>query len=279
MVESTIGPNRHARAREPRTEAGVEPDRRQHLIRAAEFCFAAALWLVPRRFRFGAVLTLTSAVLPLLRRTGAYRVQAEMGFDGPREIALHFMLNALTRNGTRFDPVIDVKGYEEFERAYAVGRGVLVVGPHAALTLLMIRHFYDHGLDPVVVSPDPRMRVGGTALTVRTVQPSPTFLVKTRSRLRVGDVVCAMPDRAEHHGERTVEFATARGRVIVAPALMHVAARCGARVIFTEVHAEGRATLAGTICAPEATSSGEAIAEEFMEFVRARAEERSARRG
>jgi lauroyl/myristoyl acyltransferase len=266
-----------AYARSP--EADAEPERRRLLIRAAEFCFAAALRLAPRRFRFGAVLMLTSAVLPLLRRTVAYRMQAEMGFDGPREIALHFMLNALTRNGARFDPVINVKGYEEFERAYAAGKGVLVIGPHAALTLLMIRHFYDRGLDPVVVSPDPRMRVGGTGVTVRTVQPSPTFLVKTRSRLRGGDVVCAMPDRAEHHGVRTVEFATARGRVIVAPALMHVAARCGARVIFTEVHAEGRAALAGTIHAPEATSSGEAIAEEFMEFLQARAEERSARRG
>jgi hypothetical protein len=279
VVESTLRPNRHARAHAARPEAGVEPDRRRSLIRAAEFCFAAVLRLAPRRFRFGTVLMLTSAVLPLLRRTGAYRVQAEMGFDGPREIALHFMLNALTRNGTQFDPVIDVKGYDEFERAYAAGKGVLVIGPHAALTLLMIRRFYDRGLDPVVVSPDPRMRVGGTTVTARTVQPSPTLLVKTRSRLRSGDVVCAMPDRAEHHGARTVEFDTARGRVIFAPALMHLAARCGARVIFTEVHAEGRAALAGTIYAPEGTSSGEAIAEEFMEFVRARAEERSARRG
>jgi lauroyl/myristoyl acyltransferase len=279
LVESTLRPHRHATTRATRPEANVGPDRRRRLIHAAEFCFAVALRLAPRRFRFGTVLTLTSAVLPLLRRTSAYRVQAEMGFDGPREIALHFMLNALTRNGTRFDPVIDVKGYEEFERAYAVGKGVLVVGPHAALTLLMIRHFYDRGLDPVVVSPDPRMRVGGTTVRARTVQPSPTFLVKTRSRLRGGDVVCAMPDRAEHHGARTVEFATAGGCVIFAPALMHLAARCGARVIFTEVHAEGREALAGTICASEVTSSGEAIAEEFMEFVRARVEERFLRRG
>jgi lauroyl/myristoyl acyltransferase len=121
------------------------------------------------------------------------------------------------------------------------------------------------------------MRVGGTTLTARTIQPSPTFLVKTRGCLRRGEVVCAMPDRAEHHGARTVEFATAAGRVIVAPALMQVAVRCGARVVFTEVHAEGR-TLAGTVSAPADSSSGEAVAEGFMEFVRARAEERSGRR-
>jgi lauroyl/myristoyl acyltransferase len=234
--------------------------------------------LAPRRRRFGMTLSLAGAAAFLLRRTSAYREQEGMGFDGPREIALHFMLNALTRGGTRFDPSVRVSGFEEFERARADGRGVLVLGPHAALTLLMIRLFHDRGLDPVVVSPDPRMRVAGTAVTAQTIQPSPTFLVKTRSRLRGGGLVCAMPDRAEHHKARTVEFDTAGGPVIVAPALMHVAARCGARVVFTEVHADAGSVVAGTICAPRDTSSGDAIAKAFMEFVRERAEARSARR-
>lgn len=247
------------------------------VIRAAEFCFAAAMRVVPRRRRFAAAVLFARAALPLLRLTEAYRVQELIGFDRPHEIALHFVLNALTRNGARFDPLIAVRGYEVFERAYATGRGVLVVGPHAALTLLMIRHFYDRGLDPVVVSPDPRMRLGGTTVTARTVQPSPTFLVRTRSRLRRGELVCAMPDRAEHHGRRTIEFATAKGRVIFAPALMQVAARCGAEVIFTEVHIEGR-SLSGTIAAPSAASA-DAIIKDFIEFVRARAEALPARRG
>lgn len=279
MVGSAIKSSGYARAGGARPGVGVGPDRRRLMVRAAEFCFAAAMRLAPRRRRFGAVLLLASAVVPLLRRTSAYREQEEKGFDGPREIALHFMLNALTKNGTRFDPVLRVSGLEELERAYAAGKGVLVLGPHAALTLLMVRLFHDRGLDPVVVSPDPRMRVGGTTLTARTIQPSPTFLVKTRGRLRRGEVVCAMPDRAEHHGARTVEFATAGGRVIVAPALMHVAARCGARVVFTEAHAEGRSAVAGTISAPADASSGDAIAEAFMDFVRERACARSARHG
>jgi lauroyl/myristoyl acyltransferase len=254
---------------------GDTPPHQFRLIRAAEFCFAAAMRLMPRCYRFGVAMLIARAAVPLLRWTAAYREQEMMGFDSPHEIALHFALNALTRNGTRFDPVVAVKGYEEFERAYAAGKGVLVIGPHAALTLLMIRLFYDRGLDPVVVSPDSRMRVGGTDVTVRTVLPSPTFLVRTRSSLRRGELVCAMPDRGEHKGRRTVEFDTAKGRVIVAPALMQVAARCGARVVFTEVHAEGRA-LVGTIAAPSAASAvaGDAITREFMEFVRARAESR-----
>ena len=152
-----------------------------------------------------------------------------------------------------------------------------MVGPHAALTLLMIRVFHDRGLNPVVISPDPRMRIGGTAVTARTVQPSRMFLVKTRSRLRRGELVCAMPDRGGHHGERTVEFVTAKGRVIVAPALIQLAARCGAKVIFTEVHKEGR-ELVGTIDLPS-PASADAITRDFMEFVQTRAEARSARHG
>ncbi|HEX8559711.1 MAG TPA: hypothetical protein VF668_16550 [Pyrinomonadaceae bacterium] len=235
--------------------------------------------LAPRRRRFGAAVRMAGAVAALLRLTSAYREQEVKGFDGPREIALHFMLNALTRNGARFDPAVRVNGFEELERALAAGRGVLVVGPHAALTLLMIRLFHDRGLDPVVVSPDPGMRVAGTTATARTIQPSPTFLVKARGRLRRGGLVCAMPDRAEHHGERTVEFDTAGGRVIVAPALLHVAARCGARVLFTEAHAEGRSVVAGVIAPPADASSGDAILEGFKEFVRARAQAQAARRG
>ena len=261
-----------------RPEAGVAPGPGRRLIQAAEFFFAGAMRLVPRRYRFGAAVLVARSLTPLLRLTNAYRVQELIGFDGPREIALHFVLNALTRNGARFDPVVEVRGLEEFERACAAGRGVLVLGPHAALTLLMVRLFHDRGHDPVVITPDPRMRAAGTTSTVRTVQPSPTFLVKTRDRLRRGELVCAMPDRAEHHGDRTVEFATVGGRVIVAPALMHVAARCGARVIFTEAHAEGNSVV-GTIRAPGDASSGDAITEEFMAFVQTRAEVCSTRRG
>jgi hypothetical protein len=261
-----------------RPEAGGTLDIRRRLIQAAEFFFAAAMRLAPRRYRFSAAVFVARAIAPLLRLTNAYREQELKGFDGPREIALHFVLNALTRNGARFDPVVEVKGLAELERAYAAGTGVLVLGPHAALTLLMIRLFYDRGLDPLVITPDPGMRAAGTTLAVRTVQPSPTFLVKTRDRLRRGELVCAMPDRAEHHGARTVEFVTVSGRVIVAPALMHVAARCGARVIFTEVHAEG-GSVVGTIHAPAQASSGDAITEDFIAFVRARAAARAARSG
>lgn len=263
-----------------RPKLGDMSSRRQDFFRAAETCFAKAVLLVPRRYRFAAAVLAARAAVPLFRMTAAYRVQERIGFDSPHEIALHFILNALTRCGTRFDPVIAMDRYEELERAHAEGRGVLMIAPHAALTMLMPRLLYDRGLDSVVVTPDAGMRIGGTKVAARTVQPSPTFLVKTRSSLRRGEIVLAMPDRAEHHPGRTVEFPTAKGHIIIAPALMRVAARCGAAVLFMELHA-GPAGLEGTIASPPPASArdADAITEEFVKFVWARAEALSAGRG
>jgi hypothetical protein len=75
-----------------------------------------------------------------------------------------------------------------------------------------------------------------------------------------------MPDRGEHHTGRTIEFETPAGPVILAPAMIEVAARCGAEVVFTEVRLAG-GQLVTTIAAPE-SSSAQAIVENFISFVR-----------
>lgn len=255
--------------------AGDSTGHRWHLFHRVGLCFATAMRLLPRRHRFGAAVLAARAAVPLLRRTGAYRQQRRTGLDGPSEIALHLVLNTLTKHGTRFDPVIACHGYEELERAFAAGRGVLVLSPHTALSLLNVRRYHDDGMDPLAISADPRMRIAGTTLGVETVQPSPMFLVATRTLLRRGRLVCAMPDRAEHHEGRTMEFATANGRIIIAPAVIQVAARCGAEVVFTEAHVEG-GRVVGTVATPSPASAGsaDAITRDFVEFVRARVEAR-----
>ncbi len=237
--------------------------------RLAELCLARVMCLVPKPYRFGAALLLARIALPLVRKTEAYREQQIKMFHRPREIALHLVLNALTKNGTAFDPRIRVSGFDHFVRAQARGKGVLVIGHHAALSLFMVRHFYDKGFDPVVITPDSKLRVGGTLVSVRILQPSPMFLVQLRSRLRRGELVCGMPDRGEHHMRRTIEFAMPSGRVILAPAMIQVAARCGAEVLFTEVHIEGR-QLVSTIASPSraARATAESLTEEFISFVR-----------
>ena len=76
-----------------------------------------------------------------------------------------------------------------------------------------------------------------------------------------------MIDRGEHSGDRTVAIDTVNGPVFVAPAFLQVAARCGARVAFTEVHVEGWRVAARIVVASSDTAEG--LTREFGEFVRA----------
>lgn len=252
-------------------------EHRWYSFHVAGLCFATAMRLIPRRRRFGVAALIARAAAPLVRRTAAYRNQQTCNVDGVREIALHLVINTLTKNGTEFDPVLTVRGIEGLKRALASGAGVLMLSPHTALSLLMVRVFHDAGLDPVVVAVDPRMRVGGTLTAAQVVQPSPTFLVTLRSKLRGGKLVLAMPDRGEHREGRTVEFHTANGRVIVATALMQLAARCEAKVGFFEVHVEEGGVVANIVApAPAAAGSAQSITGDFIEFVRAHVDSRSA---
>ncbi len=234
--------------------------------------------LIPRGRRFAAATRIARRASPLISRTAAYREQRRNNVDGVHDIALHFLLNTLTKNGTKFDPAIVVNGFEGLERALATGKGVLLIAPHTALSLLIVRLVHDAGLDPIVVAVDPQMRVSGTKIMAQTVRPSRTFLLEVRSRLRGGRLVCAMPDRWEHQEGRTIEFATANGPVIIATPLMHLAARCGAEVLFVATHFDGRGVAANFAApAPESAGSADAITRDFIEFVRAHVEERSAR--
>jgi lauroyl/myristoyl acyltransferase len=245
-------------------------EHRWYSFHLAGLGFATAMRLIPRHRRFDAALLLARAAVPLVRRTGAYQEQRRGNVDGVREIALHLVLNTLTKNGTEFDPLIIVNGREELRRAIAYGKGVLLISPHTVLSLLMVRFYHDAGYNPVFIAADPRMRVSGTTVTAETVQPSPTFLVAIKNRLRAGRLVCGMPDRAEHSEGRTLEFDTANGRIILATPLMQVAARCAAKVIFLKVHVDERGVVA-TMVAPSEASEGsaDAITAEFIEFVRA----------
>lgn len=210
-----------------------------------------------------------------MRGTSAYRTQRRLNYQTSREIALFLILNALTKNGACFELSFVIEGYEHLEKAYRTGKGVLVTGHHAALTQLLVRHFYDQGLDPIVITPDPRMRAAGAASAVRTIQPSATTLLKVRTRFRRGELICAMPDRAEHDSRRTLEFSTPAGSVIIAPALIQLAARCRAQVLFTEVRLADR-HLAVTIVPPACDpSNADALILEFVSFVRARTEHSS----
>jgi lauroyl/myristoyl acyltransferase len=224
--------------------------------------------MVPRRHRFDCALSFASLAVPILRWTGAYHEQEIKQFHRPHEIALHLLLNALSKNGTSFDLITDVNGLHNVVQSLSSGKGVLLIGHHAALTVLMVRILFDKGLAPIVITPDDRLRVPGTLIPARTLQPSVMFLVKLRGNLKRRELVCGMPDRAEHHEQRTIEFKTATGQVIFAPAMISVAVRSGAQVLFTEVHVEGRRLVATVVAPSPATSADvETIVDDFVSFV------------
>jgi lauroyl/myristoyl acyltransferase len=230
--------------------------------------------LVPRRRRFGAMLLVARALEPLLRRTTAYRRQATANIDGAREIAVYFVMRVLTRHGVGFDPEVAVEGGDALTRAIAEGNGVFLAGPHATLFHLLFRRLHDDGLAPAGITAEHGMRLAGTTIVAETMQPSPTFLLTTRDLLRQGRLVCGMLDRGDHQPGRTVEFETPAGPLIVAPALLRVAVRCHARVLFTEVHAT-RGGIVATIHEPS-SDTVDGLTREFAEFVGAHIERRLA---
>jgi len=248
-----------------------EPLDQRSWARLAGGMLARLFEIVPRRFRFVAAVAFARAIVPAIRRTEAFRSQREFGLDTPHEIALHFVLNALTREGTEFDPRIDASAFEVITLAKNKERGVLVIAPHAVLSLMILRRIFDQGLELVAVTPDPHMQIPGRRRRMNSLQPSYSFLIKARNILKRGGLICAMPDRREHERDRTIEFSTGNGRIILAPALLHVSERTGAEIVFVEIHLEGWrlvARIAG--CAPDAGAVGA-----FVDFVRSGMEQRS----
>lgn len=241
--------------------------------RAAGAAVAAMIRLVPRRYRFGFAVRLSRAVVLVVRHTPHFRQLVNAKLDTPEEIALHLLMHVMTTNDVAFDPDITIDGYDRFLDAVRSGRGVLLAAPHASLTLTAMRSFHDDGLRTVFLAPDPRMRITGTTAVAETLQRSPTLLVQVRTKLREGWLVATMLDRADRE-PGTIVFDTTLGPVVFMPALLHVAARCGAHVVFSEIHLEG-SRLRGRIV-PASSGTGEGYEREFVEFVRSAINRRAA---
>src|SRR5207253_748203 len=127
--------------------------------------------------------------------------------DRGDEIALHYALSIMTHSGAMFDPEMSVDGAEKFDAAWKKGRGVVVVAPHALLSLLLFRYLHDIGCVPTIVSASPSVHIYGRRLVVRALQPSPATMFCLRSALRSGGVVCAMIDQQQAEARRALEVA------------------------------------------------------------------------
>lgn len=251
-----------------RPQAHDRPPLYWHLLSRA---LALQMWAVPRRYRFRAAALLAGVLTPLVRRTSWYRAQRQHRIDGANEIALYYVLEIMTNSGALFDPVLDVEGAEALEEALKKREGVLIVGLHALLSQLIFRYLYDTGYVPTIVSAAPSAHIYGTRLVVRAIQPAPAYMIRLRSVLRDGGMVCAMVDGEHRTGRELVKFVTAEGPMYISDALIRLALRCNASVLFTSVRVDQRRGVLLTIAAPS-TSTGltvESVTEDFVAFIQA----------
>jgi hypothetical protein len=232
--------------------------------------FGLAMRLMPSRFRFGVAVRLAGVLAVPMRRTRVFSGFRALRLNSERDVSLHLLLTAMSASGTRFDLPLKVHGEEILHQALASGRGTVIVAPHALLSLLILRYLHDHRHSPTIVSVDPGITLAGTGTVAPALQPSPHLLVVLRSRLRTGQIVCAMIDRlgAKSRGKKTVEFESQVGNLRVSDSLFRLAVRCDAQVLFTSARAEPQGVRL-TVAAPRPASSGvpEAIAGDFIGFV------------
>jgi hypothetical protein len=189
-----------------------------------------AFRLLPTRHRFRAAVVFSHLMRPLITRTAAFEARLELQTDRIEETSLDLILTELTRRGVTFDPLIEIDGVEHDPRP---GDGpCLIAGAHMMLNTLYARHLFDRGVPFGGITAEPDMCYRGTRVISDVILvPSRDLLLNVRRRLLQGGVVCGLLDR-DIAERRTTEFETVNGKLIVSQALLQVALRVGARIVF-----------------------------------------------
>lgn len=235
---------------------------------------AAAFAALPRRWRFHAAAALAPLLVPVLSRTTIYRALVEDAADGPRDAALALLLSALTQFGVRFDPLLRLTGerflLDALDESDRTGCGVLLVTPHAGLCIHVLRHFRELGRTIVSISAHGRPIAvpGAEAPPTEVIPPGPHALLAVRRELRAGRVVGAMIVVRSPTPAHTRGFVTRAGQMHLAPALLHIAARVGAPVVFLTARAEARRVRLIYGGSPRGRS-GDEIEDDLIAFLRA----------
>lgn len=192
--------------------------------------------------------------------------------ETPSEVALQMVLRTLDRVGTEYDPIVRVHGAEPFAAARDAGRGLLMIGPHAALSKLVVRNLCDQEYSPIIVVAD-AMRFGGMRRPPRQIVTSPNFLVRVRTELRAGSIVGAMADHESAASQRTFEVQTPGGPVLLSDGLIRIAQKCGAAILFIASALSDDGVVHVYLEPPSPSSqSVDAIANDFAAFVQSHVE-------
>lgn len=244
--------------------------RESTLIHIGGRATALAFRAVPRRLRFRAASTFARLIEPLIARTGAYAVRSLHRTDDLREISLDFVLLMLTRYGTEFDPIIEIRGEEILDEIK--GTPAIVISAHMMLGMLLVRVLADRGYDPVVITANREHRLPGTRKLVNMlVAPSTAVLLRARERLRKGALLFSAVDRGSiesAEGERhTVAFEVDGTTMLVSEALVRVAVKQGARVVFLATQMDSRRRVVARLATPEAGAGPDQMLDAFAEYI------------
>lgn len=196
----------------------------EFLWQALADLFAGAMRLLPRRARYPFALRLARSVTRfaapwLKRRSPGY------AWATPVEETIRSILRAMARRGIAFDPRLRKEVDRDLMEA-SRDRGAIIVGAHFPLNGFVTRYLHDLGLHTVVLE----AAVGsdgyiwGTSLRVDAVTPRQTILLTLRDRLRSGQLVLMVLDRAEEE-DRTELVDTAAGLIPIATPIFAFAKR------------------------------------------------------
>jgi hypothetical protein len=231
----------------------VESDRLTR--RAAGRCVAAAILLIPRRLRFRLMVAASRSLGRFFVRTSAAAVDRERALDPPSETMLWRLMDVLTRYGVPFDPRIRMQG-TPIERQPGDGRGVLVVGPHTMLSLLLLRYLHDQRLASLTAMWDPRFIIWGTTVPSSAIAPGASYLIRARTLLRSGAIVGAMIDAKDPDDS--------------AGAVLQVALRTGARILFITAFLAGDDAVVINLEPPSSATDVDQIRRDFAAIIRTR---------
>jgi hypothetical protein len=228
--------------------------------------YARAVGLFPQRLRFSAALWTARALQPLVRRTSVYAARKKLKTDGVRATSLDLVLSALTRYGTRFEPVMTFSGLELLEGVDARCPS-LFVGPHTMLSHLIYRRAHDCGLAATGISSTP-FRISGTRKEAPALIPSRTMLVRARDVFAGGGTIFAFIDRKGKE-RRCQTVVTSRGNFLISTALLEIAVRQRVRVVFMAVTVDEQWRVMASLEKPAQDSSTtiEVLLHQFGGFI------------
>jgi hypothetical protein len=134
------------------------------------------------------------------------------------------------------------------------------------LSTIVLRYLDDVGHDPLIIAADPAMRISGTTKRVRVLLPSPRLLLEVRKHLREGQLVGAMIDRAESERRNQV-FNTGKRELRISSALVQLAIRCQARIIFMAARLGSQSEIVISFAAPTPSMHADDVLVSFANFL------------